>query len=125
MFASQEGQIFFSSPRRPETHCRHAQDHQRASSLTGSIKIFQSTVIMVYEVEHQMTVNTKHGKQVNWFSELIKEFHDYLQINQVGRHTTVESKVALHSRSLSIDIPKSYGLKVQVFSKNRPEWPSN
>ena len=61
-----------SSPRRPDTHCRHAQDHQRASALTGSIKIFQRTVIIVYEVEHQMTVNTKHGKQVNWFSEVMK-----------------------------------------------------
>ena len=98
-----------SSARRQETHCRLAQSHQRAGAITGYIKIFQSTDIMVYEVEHQMTVNTKHGKQVNWFSELIKEFYDYLQKNQIGRHTMVESKVALHSPSLSIDISKSYG----------------
>ena len=43
----------FSSLRRPETHFRHAQGHQRAGALTGSINIFQSTIITVYEVEHQ------------------------------------------------------------------------
>ena len=53
----------FSSLRRPETQFRHAQGHQRAGVLTGSIKNFQSTVITVYELEHQKTVNTKLGKQ--------------------------------------------------------------
>ena len=68
----------FSSPRQPETHFRHAQGHQRGSSLTGSINIFQSTVITVCEVEHRKTVNPKHGKQTIWFSEVIKDFHHYL-----------------------------------------------
>ena len=62
MNASQKVQGI-SSLRRPETHFRHAQDHQRPSALTGSINIFQSTIITVYEVEHQKTVNTKLGKQ--------------------------------------------------------------
>ena len=62
MYASQKIQGF-SSLRRPETHFRHEQGHQRASALTGSINIFQSTIITVYEVEHQKTVNTKLGKQ--------------------------------------------------------------
>ena len=53
----------FSSLRRPETHFRHAQGHQRAGAVTGSINFFQSTIIRVYEVEHQKTVNTKLGKQ--------------------------------------------------------------
>ena len=53
----------FSSLRKPETQFRHAQGHQRASAVTGSINIFQSTIITVYEVEHQKTVNTKLGKQ--------------------------------------------------------------
>ena len=61
MYASQKFQGFCSL-RRPETHSRHAQGHQRAGALTGSINIFQSTVITVYEVEHQKTVNTKLGK---------------------------------------------------------------
>ena len=52
-----------SSPRRPETHLGHAQGHERASALTGSINIFQTTINTVYEVEHQKTVNTKLGKQ--------------------------------------------------------------
>ena len=52
-----------SSPRRPETQCRNAQGHQRAGALTGSINIFQSTIITVYEVEHEKKVNTKLGKQ--------------------------------------------------------------
>ena len=60
----------FSSLRRPETHFRHAQDHQRAGALTGSINNFQSKTITVYEVEHQKTVNTKLGKQTIWFSEV-------------------------------------------------------
>ena len=52
----------FSSLHRPETHFRHAQGHQRAGALTDSINIFQSTIITVYEVEHQKTVSTKLGK---------------------------------------------------------------
>ena len=70
----------FSSLRRPETHFRHAQGHQRAGASTGgSIKIFQSTSITVYEVEHQKTVNTNLGKQTIWFSEVIKDIYHYFQ----------------------------------------------
>ena len=47
----------FSSLCRSETHFRHAQVHQRASALTGSINFFQSTIITVYEVQNQKTVN--------------------------------------------------------------------
>ena len=64
----------FSSFRRLETHFRNAQGHQRAGALTSSINIFQSTTITVYEVEHQKTYNTKLGKQIIWFLEVIKEF---------------------------------------------------
>ena len=69
----------FSSLRRPETHFRHAQSHQRAGALKGSINIFQSTTITVYEVEYQKTVNTKVGKQTIWFSEKIKDIYHYFQ----------------------------------------------
>ena len=62
MNASQKVQGL-SSLRRSETHFRHARGHQRAGALTGSINIFQRTIITVYEVEHQKTVNTKLGKQ--------------------------------------------------------------
>ena len=86
----------FSSLRRPETHLRHAQGHRGAGALTGSISIFQSTSITVYEVEHQKTVNTKLGKQTIWFSEVIKEFHHYFREKKAGRHKRSESKVALH-----------------------------
>ena len=65
----------FSSLRRPETQFRHSQGHQRAGALTGSINIFQSTTITVYEVEYQKTVNTKLGKQTIWSSEVIKDIH--------------------------------------------------
>ena len=68
-----------SSARRQETHCRHAQSHQRAGALTGSININPSTVLIVYEVEHQKTVNTKLGKRSLWFSEVIREFYHYLE----------------------------------------------
>ena len=53
----------FSSLRRPETQVRHVQGHQRAGASAGSINIFQSTTIAVYEVEHQKAVNTKLAKQ--------------------------------------------------------------
>ena len=53
----------FPSLRKPELHFRHAQGHQRANALTGSINIFQSTTITVYEVEHQKTVNMKLVKE--------------------------------------------------------------
>ena len=69
----------FSSLHRPETHFRHAHGHQRAGASTGSINIFQSTIITVYEVEHQKTVNTKLGKQTIWFSEVIKDIYHYFQ----------------------------------------------
>ena len=87
----------FSSLRRPETHYRHAQGHQRAGALTGSINIFQSTIITVYEVEHQKTVSTKLGKQTIWVSEVIKDFYHYFQEKEAGWHKNIESKVALHS----------------------------
>ena len=64
----------FSSLRTPETHFRHAQGHQRTGALTGSINIFQSTIITVYEVENQKTVNTKLGKQTTWFFRSIQRF---------------------------------------------------
>ena len=51
-----------SSLHRPETQFRHAQGHQRAAALTSSINTFESTIITVYEVEHQKTVTTKPGK---------------------------------------------------------------
>ena len=69
----------FSSLRRPETHLRHAQGHQRASALTCFINIFQNTIIIVYEVESQKTVNTKLGKRTIWLSEVIKDFCHYFQ----------------------------------------------
>ena len=68
-----------SSLRRPKTHFRRAQGHQRASAISGSINIFQITIITVYEVESQKTVSTKHGKRTNWFSEVIKELYQNFQ----------------------------------------------
>ena len=87
----------FSSLRWPETHFRYAQGQQRADASTRSTNIIQNTIITVYEVEHQKTVNTKFGKQTIWFSELIKEFHHYFREKQAGRHKTIKNKVALHS----------------------------
>ena len=63
MYASQK---VFSSLRRPETHFRHAQGHQRADALTGSINIFQSTIITVYEVEHQKTTQNLGNRLVDF-----------------------------------------------------------
>ena len=76
MYATQKFKVY-SSLRRPEPHFRHAQGHQRACALTGSIKVFQSTIITVYEVVHQKTVNTKLGKQTVYFSEVIKDIYHY------------------------------------------------
>ena len=87
----------FSSPRRPETHFRHAQGHQRLGELTVSTNIFQSTINRVYEVVHQKTFTTEIGKHSVWFSEVIKEFHHYFHEKEAGRHKKVESKVALLS----------------------------
>ena len=87
----------FSSLRRPEPHFRHAQGHQRACALTGSIKIFQSTIITVYEVVHQKAVNTKLGEQTIWLSEVITEFYHYFQETKAGRQKSIKSKNALHS----------------------------
>ena len=75
----------FYSRRRPETHFRHAQGHQRAGALTRSINIFQSTIITVYEVVHQKSVNTKLGKQTIWFSEVVNDLYHYFQEKQAGK----------------------------------------
>ena len=71
----------FSRLRRRETYFRHAQGNQRASSLTGSIDIFQNTIITQYEVDCQNTVNRKLGEQTVWFWEVIKEFYHYFRRN--------------------------------------------
>ena len=97
----------FSSLRGPETHSSHAQGHQRACALTGSINFCQSTVITVHEVVHQQTNNKKLGKQTIWFSEVIKEFQHYLQEKKAARHKKIESRVTLLSQNFSIDITKS------------------
>ena len=68
-----------SSLLRPETQFRHAQGHQQAGALIGSINIIQNGIITAYEVEHQKTVNIKLGKQTIWFSEVIKEFYQFFQ----------------------------------------------
>ena len=57
----------------------HAQGHLWAGALTGSINIFQSTKITVYEVVQQKTVNTKLEKQTIWLPEVIKELYNYFQ----------------------------------------------
>ena len=75
----------------------HAQGHQRVGASTGSINIIQNTIITVYEVEHQKTVNTKLGKQTTWLSEVIKKFYHWFQEKWAGRHKTIESKVELRS----------------------------
>ena len=69
----------FSGLRRPETQVRHAQGHQRAGALTDSINIFQSTIITVYEVEHQKRVNTKIGKQTILIQEIIRDYYHIFQ----------------------------------------------
>ena len=87
----------FSSLRRPETHVRHAQGHQRTGALTGSINIFQSTISTVYEVEHQKTVNTKTWKKDYLVFTSYQEFYQYFQENtKNGRDRRTESRVALH-----------------------------
>ena len=85
----------FSSLRRPETHFRHAQGHQRAGALKGSINVFQSTTITVYEVKQQKTVNTKLGKLTIWLSKVIKDIHHYSQEKEARRKKDTELKVAL------------------------------
>ena len=76
MYGSQKFQVF-SSLRRPKTLFRQTQGHQRASASRGSIDIIQNTIFTVYERKSQKTVNTKHVKRTNWFSEEINEIlHD-------------------------------------------------
>ena len=79
-----------SNLRRPETHFRQAQGHQRSGALTGSINIFQSTTITVYEVEYQMTVNTKFGNQTIWFTEVIKDIYHSFQQKESERQKDSE-----------------------------------
>ena len=64
MYASRKVQVL-SSFRKPETHFRHAQGNQRAGALTGSINVIQNTIITVYAVAFQKTVNTKLCKRTN------------------------------------------------------------
>ena len=52
-----------SSLRRPQTHFRHAQRHQRARVLIGSINIIQNTIVTVYKknFKRQLTQNFENG----------------------------------------------------------------
>ena len=79
---------------------KHEQSQQRASALTGSINIFHSTTIKVYEVENQKTINKKLGKQTTWFSEATKDFHHYFQEKRL--EDTKRQKIGLGC------IPKTY-----------------
>ena len=54
MCASRKIQTF-SQLRGPETHIRHAQGHQRAGAILGSVITSQNTIITVYEVESLKT----------------------------------------------------------------------
>ena len=87
--------FFYSSPTRNTFQARAGPPTSRCINRLHNI--FQSTIITVYEVEHQMTVNTKLGKQTIWFSEVIKDFHHYFQEKEAERHKKIERKVALHS----------------------------
>ena len=64
MYASQKIQVS-SRLRRPETHFRHAQGHQQAGALPGSVDIIQNKIITVFGVEQQKKINRKHEKQTN------------------------------------------------------------
>ena len=70
--------------------------------------MFQSTIITVYEVEHQKTSNIKLVKRTIWFSAVIKDFHHYFQERDLGRQKNIENIFALNSWSLLYDITKSY-----------------
>ena len=76
---------FFSRPRSPQTYVRHAQSHQRAGASTGSITIIQNTVISVYDVEHQRTVNTKLGKQTILVFRSNQEFLPLIPKNRLEK----------------------------------------
>ena len=82
-----------SSFRGPDTHVRHARGQQRAGAVTGSINFFGSTIITLYEVEHQKTFNTKLGKQTIWSSEAIKIFHHHFQEKKAGKNKQIEGKL--------------------------------
>ena len=90
----------FVSLRRPETHFRHAQGHLWANELTGSINIIHNTIITVYEVEHQKTVNTELGEQTIWFPRCNQR-----HLTSLPRKTgwkTKKTKIKLHC------FPKAY-----------------
>ena len=82
MYASQKVQFFFLVLQARNTFQARAGPPQAGAS-TGSINIFQSPIIAVNEVEHQKTVNTEHGKQTIWFSEVIKVFYNYFQAEKL------------------------------------------
>ena len=105
----------FSSLRTPETHFRHAQGHQRAGALTGSINIFQSTTITVYEEEYQKTVNTKLGKQTIWFSEVIKDIYHYFQKKQAARRKRQERKLYCFTKAYQSTLQNHMAKKYKHF----------
>ena len=113
MYASQKVQIF-SSLCQPETHFRHAQDLQWASAILGSIKIIQNTIITVYEVESQKTVNTKSCKRKNWILGVIKKINHHIFFGQLDQKTKkriklmLQSNAKVHQSLLQIPTAKKY-----------------
>ena len=88
----------FSSLQRPETYFRHAQGHQQADALRGSINIFQSTTITVQEVEYQNTVITTQTWKTDYMVFRSNQRVSTLLPRKASRKTKkAEQKVALLS----------------------------
>ena len=119
----------FSSLRRPETHFKHAQGHQRAGALTGSINICQSTIITVYEVEHQKIVTTKPGKDYLVFRSNHRVLN--FKINPFVVKSLLESNCKRFRISairgnfnlkLETEMKNSFQQTMQLFSPTERNW---
>ena len=114
--------VFYSLPK-PETHFRHVQGHQRASALSSSTNLFQSTFITVYEVEHQQTVNIKLGKHPIWVSEVIKEFYYFFLERKLADTKRQKVKLPCIPEASQSTLQNPIGKRYKDFQRIDPNTP--
>ena len=113
----------FSSLRRPETHFRQAQGHQRAGALTGSVNIFQSSTITVNEVEYQKTVNTKLGKRDYLVFRSNQRHLPLLLRKQAGRRKRQKIKLHCFPRAYQLVLQNHMAKKYKLFERTDQNTP--
>ena len=124
-YASQKSSTCFINSQATNISQEHA-GHQLAVALTVFINSIQNTIITLYEVESQKTVNTKPWKWTDWISELFKQIFDYnLCETSTGKRKKRKVMMQCNAQAYQSILQNPIALKAEAYFKNRPEYISN